>query len=149
MFSEKVLVTTDFSADSERAFERAAYLAKMDGSKVTLLTVVSDWEVPHNLYPYLAAPERIEEYRRYLAEEADRQLQKYKAKFHGQEIETKVIASIKPVAQEITDYARNTGTNLIIMLSHGRGALGSLFLGSVLQAVLKLAPCPVLVVPKR
>jgi nucleotide-binding universal stress UspA family protein len=149
MFNERILVTTDFSADSERAFEHAAYLAKMDGSKVTLLTVVSDWEVPHNLYPYLAAPERIEEYRRYLAEEADRQLQKYKAKFHGQEIETKVIASIKPVAQEITDYARNTGTNLIIMSSHGRGALGNLFLGSVLQAVLKLAPCPVLVVPKR
>lgn len=149
MFNERILVTTDFSTDSERAFEHAAYLAKMDGSKVTLLTVVSDWEVPHNLYPYLAAPERIEEYRRYLSEEAARQLKKYKEKFHGQDVETKVITSIKPVAQEIADYARQTGTNLIIMSSHGRGALGNLFLGSVLQAVLKLAPCPVLVVPKR
>jgi nucleotide-binding universal stress UspA family protein len=149
MYSERVLVTTDFSADSERAFEQAAYLAKMDGSKVTLLTVVSDWEVPHNLYPYLAAPERIEEYRTYLVSEAERQLKKYKEKFHGQDIETKVIASIKPVAQEISDYARNNGMNLIIMSSHGRGALGNLFLGSVLQAVLKLAPCPVLVVPKH
>jgi len=147
MIYKHILVTTDLSEDSTAAFEHAAYQAKFDGSRITLLTVVSDWQVPTSLYPYMAGPERIEEYRSYLADEAKKQLERYRDRFHGQQITPAVVLSTRPVAQEITDFAAKNSCDLVVMSSRGHGALGVLFLGSTLQAVLKLSTCPVLVIP--
>lgn len=41
------------------------------------------------------------------------------------------------------------GYELLVMASRGRGAVSSLFLGSIAQRVLARAPIPVLVVPAR
>ena len=45
--------------------------------------------------------------------------------------------------------ARETGADLVIMGSHGHGALYHLFTGSVVTGVLRRIDCPVLVVPLR
>lgn len=45
----------------------------------------------------------------------------------------------------ILEYAKRFGSNLIIVGSHGRGFWGRLALGSVSDAVVHNAPCPVLV----
>jgi nucleotide-binding universal stress UspA family protein len=52
-------------------------------------------------------------------------------------------------ADEIIAAAKECGASLIVMGSHGHGALYHLFTGSVVNGVLKHAPCPVLVVPIR
>ena len=49
-------------------------------------------------------------------------------------------------ASTIVEYARNHGVNLIVMGTHGRGAVAHLLLGSVAERVVRLAPCPVLTV---
>jgi nucleotide-binding universal stress UspA family protein len=46
----------------------------------------------------------------------------------------------------IVDYARDNGIDLIVMGTHGRGALAHLMMGSVAERVVRLAPCPVLTV---
>ena len=48
-------------------------------------------------------------------------------------------------AEEILEYARREGIELIAITTHGRGALGRLVFGSVADEVLRKAPCPVLV----
>ncbi len=51
------------------------------------------------------------------------------------------------VAGVILDQAKEIGADLIVMGSHGRGALAGAFLGDVTNEVLRGSPCPVLVVP--
>lgn len=47
----------------------------------------------------------------------------------------------------VLEKARALSVGMIIMGSHGHGALYHLLVGSVTEGVLKHAPCPVLVVP--
>jgi nucleotide-binding universal stress UspA family protein len=49
-------------------------------------------------------------------------------------------------AQEIVRVAAEQGVDQIVIGTHGRGAVGSLFLGSVAQRVVHLSPRPVLLV---
>jgi len=52
-------------------------------------------------------------------------------------------------AEKIVEVANRWPADLIVMGSRGRGKLGGLMLGSVSQAVLHAAPCPVLIVKER
>jgi nucleotide-binding universal stress UspA family protein len=52
-------------------------------------------------------------------------------------------------ADEILSAAAEHGADLLVMGSHGHGALYHLFTGSVVTGVLKRTPCPVLVIPLR
>lgn len=48
----------------------------------------------------------------------------------------------------IAECARRVGAELIVMPSHGRRGLSRWLLGSVAERVLRLAPCPVLVLKR-
>jgi len=52
-------------------------------------------------------------------------------------------------ARTIADRAAKLGASHLVIGTHGHGALYDLVVGSTTQSVLKLAPCPVLVVPAR
>lgn len=150
MHFPKILVTTDFSEDSLTAFDLSSYEAKMEGTKVHLLAVVEDWEVPPGFLREIPNPEAISSYRKDLLERAEEKLQEYESRFfHGQDVTCKAILSSNPVAQEICDYAKEQKINAIVMASHGRGGFGAFLLGSVVQKVIKSAPCPVVVIPRK
>jgi universal stress protein A len=51
-------------------------------------------------------------------------------------------------AAEIARVAEEGGYDLILVGSHSRSAVGELLLGSVSKALVRIAPCPVLVVGK-
>jgi nucleotide-binding universal stress UspA family protein len=57
-----------------------------------------------------------------------------------------VILTSGAPAFAIVDYAQAQGIDLIVMGTHGRGALAHLVMGSVAERVVRLAPCPVLTV---
>lgn len=50
-------------------------------------------------------------------------------------------------AEEIVDYAKKRHSDLIVLATHGHGALRRALVGSVASAVARSAPCPVLLVP--
>jgi len=74
-----------------------------------------------------------------------RRLEALKVKFGGAEVLTLQVQGSTP--EEVLDLAKEHGATLIVMGSHGHGALYHLLVGSVTGAILKAAPCPVLVVP--
>ena len=51
-----------------------------------------------------------------------------------------------PPAEAIVELAGQIGTDLIAMTTHGRGRLKRIFLGSVADAIVRHASCPVLLV---
>lgn len=55
----------------------------------------------------------------------------------------------RDAADAITHAARQWQADLIVMGSEGLGHLGNFVFGSVAQAVLRDAPCPVLIVPRQ
>jgi hypothetical protein len=57
----------------------------------------------------------------------------------------KVEQSDEP-ASEILRYAKSANIDLIVMGTHGRTGLARVVLGSVAEAVMRAAPCPVLTV---
>ena len=54
-----------------------------------------------------------------------------------------------PMVEKILEKASEHEADLIVMGSHGHGALYELLVGSVTSGVLREAKCPVLVVPTR
>jgi nucleotide-binding universal stress UspA family protein len=50
-------------------------------------------------------------------------------------------------ARAIVTYARDQGADLIVVGTHGRTGVSRVLMGSVAEAVARLAPCPVLTVP--
>jgi nucleotide-binding universal stress UspA family protein len=50
-------------------------------------------------------------------------------------------------AHEIADIAREVGADLVVIGTRGHGPVAGLLLGSVVQRLLHVAPCPVVAVP--
>jgi nucleotide-binding universal stress UspA family protein len=48
-------------------------------------------------------------------------------------------------ARALVDFARDEGSELVVIPSHGRTGLDRWLMGSVAERVVRLAPCPVLV----
>jgi nucleotide-binding universal stress UspA family protein len=57
-----------------------------------------------------------------------------------------VVTTSGSPAYAIVDYARENRIDLIVMGTHGRGALAQLMMGSVAERVVRIASCPVLTV---
>lgn len=63
----------------------------------------------------------------------------------GLTVESTLVVSTRP-ASAIVDFAREHAIDLIVMGTHGRGAMLRMMLGSVAEHVVRTAPCPVMVV---
>jgi nucleotide-binding universal stress UspA family protein len=142
----RILVPTDFSAQSEQAWATARRLARAVGAEVVLLHVV----VEGPLYSEIPlAGERIREVyasaRTWVAE----QLERWAAVARAEGIGVKTLVQTGIPHQDIVTAARDEGADLIAMGTHGRGGFDRLLLGSVCDRVIRLAPCPVLVLRDR
>ncbi|MBT4867638.1 MAG: universal stress protein, partial [Planctomycetaceae bacterium] len=50
---------------------------------------------------------------------------------------------------EIVRLAREEDVDLVVVGTHGRGAVAHMLLGSVAEKVVRKSPCPVLTVPQK
>ncbi len=65
-------------------------------------------------------------------------------KFAGLDVDTTI--AVGNVAEEIIKHAEKSGTDMIIIGTHGRKGLEKILFGSVALGVVKGAHCPVLTV---
>lgn len=136
-----ILVPIDFSKGSKKALQYAIPFARQFNAGITLLNVVQPHYVSGDFgamdFPVFAAD---------LQKSSAQQLSALAAKgVRGQVPVTTVVRTGSPVA-EIVDAAKALKADLIILSTHGRTGLGHVLLGSVAENVVRLAPCPVLVV---
>lgn len=142
---KKILVATDFGPASETALGYGRALALQFNAGLHVLHVMesvamtaateygfSGLPVEYQLEMEAAARKRTEE----LLTEEDRRLMNA----------TAMVVRHNTPAAAIVEYARTNHIDLIVLGTHGRGALGHLFMGSVAERVVRTAPCPVLAV---
>ncbi len=140
-----ILVPLDGSALAERALGQAQVLAKAAGAKLLLVSVVSGFEDPGMI-------RRAESVRalEVLYEQEKQRLAGYLSST-AQQIEEEGI-SVQTLllegdaAVELLRASRESGADLIVMSTHGRGGLERLWLGSVAIRVAHAAELPVLLV---
>jgi nucleotide-binding universal stress UspA family protein len=81
-----------------------------------------------------------------LKREADRLMQSYLTRITAAGLTGDIVVKHGPAFQEIMDVAKEQHVDLMIMGTHGRTGPSHLLLGSVAERLVRLAPCPVLVV---
>jgi nucleotide-binding universal stress UspA family protein len=151
MFTQ-ILVLLDGSAFAERALPYVEELARRFGSTVLLLRATTPAEMlvtPPGVAPTVAPvvdPLPIMEAER---READAYLRAIADRLRGAGLSVAYEQHVGHAAEVIIDRARDHGADLIAMTTHGRGGLGRLIFGSVADAVLRSAPCPVFLVRVR
>lgn len=138
----KLLVAVDGSEHARRAIEAAARLGAMVPVQALLLNAADAIVYYGELPPFDAEAVERAQRERQLQLLADAQAQARAAGL--QQVET--LGTSGHAADEIVRVAAERGVDQIVMGTHGLGALRSLFLGSVAQRVVHLAPVPVLLV---
>jgi nucleotide-binding universal stress UspA family protein len=140
----EILVATDGSPAAWAALEQALVLAAETGSGIAVITVWRALQGDFGLaYPSTAVLPDILEAERTHAE-ASLETAFTRAEEAGVAIVTR-LATGDP-AEVICSYAEEIQARLIAIGTRGHGTVATLILGSVSQAVVRNAPCPVLVV---
>jgi nucleotide-binding universal stress UspA family protein len=133
---QRLLIPTDFSPASRRAFPLAAVMARNFEAKVTALHVAAAPTlavlvgVPDAPLPRVPSEDEV---RRFLLPE-----------FTGLPVEARVCATGAPWHQ-IVKTAEERQSDLIVMSTQGLDSLHDQIIGSNAERVLRHAPCPVLV----
>jgi universal stress protein A len=158
-----ILAPTDFSESAAAALAEAVELAKCCGATVTLLHVVYTEKITEELLgldaiEYLSrslnappqdAPYAPGQWAARVREGAQLKLDEAIAAIGSTEVKIGAAIVEGRPSSEIVAYARANGVDLIVMGTHGRGAVGRALLGSVADNVIRQADCPVMVVRER
>jgi nucleotide-binding universal stress UspA family protein len=147
----KILVATDGSETALKASRYAIELAKQLGASITILSVIDNRSLPSSYaVPPEATPIHIAEpVEDFLKEVANRDVARVKELCEEKGVSCRTVISSGYPSEEIIREAERSKCNLIILGSHGKGALAAVFLGSVTYGVIhKETHIPVLVVKR-
>lgn len=142
---KNVLVATDFGEASDAALTYGRALARMFGATLHVL------HVAENVFTrgiggeaYIAV---FPDLQKDVEDAARKQLDELLIDNDPAALSTKgVVLTSNTPAMAVVDYARAAAIDLIVMGTHGRGAVAHLLMGSVAERVVRTAPCPVLTV---
>lgn len=140
---KRILVATDFSQHSQVALNYAAAFAKAFKAEVILCHALEKPDFLSQLPPVAEGyfPPNLGE------------LQEQHARVQCEQVlaaaglsQARVLLVHGNPAGEIARAAKDEDADLIIVGTHGRGALAHILLGSVAEKIVRFAPCPVLTV---
>ncbi len=145
-----ILLPLDFSDSSGGLVEVAAAEAAERQARLVLLHVV---EPAAEVAGFESDPEMMRVRFGEILEDESRietvRLKELAADLGKRGLDVDFLVRVGLPADEILDQAKLLQADLVVMGSHGHGALYHLFTGSVVTGVLKSIGCPVLVVPLR
>ncbi len=134
---ERILFATDFSHRDDAAFDLATTLARATGARLLIVHV----EEPPSVYgghekSYYGPPgPRSEDLLRLLKELVP----------DDPNLEFDHHLLTGDPARAIVDFAERENVDLMVFGTHGRSGLTHLVMGSVAEAVVRLAQCPVVI----
>ena len=140
----KIMVCVDLSDSTEIIIQKIEELAKPLSAQVWLLhnAVPEPDKVQFKVDPIGAREELA---RRFHVEH--RQIQAYADRLRKAGIDTTALLVHARTVDAILTEAGDVGADMIVVGSHGRGAMYQLLVGSVSEGVLHKSSLPVLVIP--
>ena len=151
----KLLVAIDFSELADRVIGEAEKLAKNIPAKLLLLHVIPSPSPIIELLPDAETvlpgekPQRNENFFPFSDAPESAKLLTIAAKLQEKGIDTSVIIAKNEEVTAIIEESEKNGADMIILGSHGHGALFHLLIGSVSEGVIRQASCPVIIVPSH
>ena len=140
---KKILFPTDFSENSKTAHDYAVAFAEQFQAELHVMHALVDVTMMAEPGSALTLPQN---YLLDMKQEAERALDRLfpDAAQKGRKI-VRALRMGSPYV-EIVTYAHENDIDLIILGTHGRGAIAHMLLGSIAEKVVRKAPCPVLTV---
>ena len=138
---KKILVPTDFSEQSVKAIRYGTELATKFGAELHLLHAVETLPIMYGEGGAYLLPDTVAE----VVAATVKHLDELKIDSADELQVIRKVVQGHPFV-EIVRYAKNNATDLIVVGTHGRGAVAHMLLGSVAEKVVRKASCPVLVV---
>jgi nucleotide-binding universal stress UspA family protein len=145
---KNILVTTDLSPESSKAYPHAKSLAKAYKAQLTLLCCI-DTSIQFGVagtfdMPVMYVPEVLSTVSERTLKALKEHLERH---FPEGNINSELIDRPLPVHNTIVEFIKESGVDLVVIASHGRSGLSRAFLGSVAEQVVRHSSKPALVVP--
>lgn len=136
---KKILVPVDFSENSKKILEAAGYFRDNCQAQLNVVFVVQSFEDYSGFFvPHMPIAKFEDE----MVQAAEQKMEKFLAGIS--DVGAKVL--VGDVAEEIVRHAEESGTDMIIMGTHGYKGLEKVMFGSVAEKVVRSSPCPVLTI---
>lgn len=142
----KILVAIDLSDASEKVVGVAKYLAKATDGDVRVLHVA---EAEPDFVGYDAGPEVVRDQVAKEFRDEHRGVQALAESLRKAGVSAKALLIKGPIIDTVLAEAKRFDADLLVVGSHGFGALYDLLVGSSSRGILKSTEIPVLVVPVR
>jgi nucleotide-binding universal stress UspA family protein len=136
---DKILVTLDGTPSDRAIVEHVKRLAKLAHSRLVLLHVADGWAA--RTYGPDAVSREISDDTAYL--------HKMQAEFQSEGIPTDAELAYGEPSEEIVNWIKNKGCDLVAMSTHGHRFLADLFLGTTANRVQHRISVPVLLLRAR
>ncbi len=139
---KKILFPVDFTNSSRKIIPHLLLFAQKFGAEIHLLHVVRG---PEEFSGFEMGAAWWSTYEKELIEGAQKAMDRLvEEALSGHSVITKVLMG--DIVEEILNYAKGAGIQLIVMGTHGRKGLEKVMFGSVAEGVVKSADCPVLTI---
>lgn len=142
----KILVAIDLSDASEKVVGAAKYLAKATDGDIRVLHVA---EAEPDFVGYDAGPEVVRDQVAKEFRDEHRGVQALAESLRKAGVSAKALLIKGPIIDTVLAEAKRFDADLLVVGSHGFGALYDLLVGSSSRGILKRTEIPVLVVPVR
>jgi nucleotide-binding universal stress UspA family protein len=139
-----ILVPVDFSDVTDRVLSTSENLARTFGARLILLHVS---EPEPDFIGFEPGPMAVRSVVARDFRKEHQRLDQLKATVAKDELDVLALHIQGPLVDKIVDEAAKHHADLIVMGSHGHGALFEFLVGSVTSGVLRAASCPVMVIP--
>ena len=143
---KKVLFCTDFSENSDCAFDYAFGIAKRDKGVLYIFHVIPENPDHYNLERSLTKAE-LERVKETLREDRERM---YNDRYLSQikdKANVRIVTESGREDKKILEFARKENIDIIVIGTHGRTGIEHLFIGSVAEKIITYSPIPVFIIP--
>ncbi len=145
---KKVLLCTDFSKNSDCAFDYAFGIAKRDEGVLYILHVIPTTPDSYNLERWVTKGQ-LDKIKSTIQEDREKMFNDKYLNHIKDKTKVKIVTKSGREDEEILKFAQKEKIDIIVIGTHGRTGIEHVFLGSVAEKIIRRSPIPVFVIPWR